>query len=195
MVIITIKIDNIMQNMKDDLVKRMEGAIKSLHHDLKGLRTGRASPSLLDSVVVEAYGDRMPIAQLANVTVQDPKLLSVQVWDATVVKAIEKAINAADLGVTASADGQLIRVPIPQLNEERRREMVKVAHKFAENARIAVRNVRRDGVDLIKKMEKDQGVSQDEIHKEVDEVQKLTDEYIKKIDQALAEREKEIMHI
>ena len=195
MVIITIKIDNIMQNMKDDLVKRMEGAINSLHHDLKGLRTGRASPSLLDSVVVEAYGDRMPIAQLANVTVQDPKLLSVQVWDATVVKAIEKAINAADLGVTASADGQLIRVPIPQLNEERRREMVKVAHKFAENARIAVRNVRRDGVDLIKKMEKDQGVSQDEIHKEVDEVQKLTDEYVKKIDQALAEREKEIMHI
>ena len=184
-----------MQNMKDDLVKRMEGAIKSLYHDLKGLRTGRASPSLLDSVVVEAYGDRMPIAQLANVTVQDPKLLSVQVWDATVVKAIEKAINAADLGVTASADGQLIRVPIPQLNEERRREMVKVAHKFAENARIAVRNVRRDGVDLIKKMEKDQGVSQDEIHKEVDEVQKLTDEYVKKIDQALAEREKEIMHI
>lgn len=184
-----------MQKTKEDLIKRMEGALKALHHDLKGLRTGRASPSLLDSVVVEAYGDRMPISQLANVTVQDPKLLSVQVWDATVVKAIEKAINAADLGVTASADGQLIRVPIPQLNEERRKEMVKVAHKFAENARVSVRNVRRDGVDAIKKMEKDQGVSQDEIHKEVDEVQKLTDDYIKKIDQALAEREKEIMHI
>ncbi len=186
---------NIMQNMKDDLVKRMEGAIKSLHHDLKSLRTGRASPNLLDSVMVEAYGDKLPINQLANITVQDPKLLSVQVWDATTVKAIEKAINAADLGVTASADGQLIRVPIPQLNEERRKEMVKVAHKFAENARIAVRNIRRDGVDLIKKMEKDQGISQDDIHKEVDEVQKLTDDYIKKVDQALAEREKEIMHI
>lgn len=180
---------------KNDLIKRMEGALKALHHDFGGLRTGRASPSFLDSVMVEAYDDRMHVSQLANVTVQDPKMIVVQVWDKSLVKAVEKAINIADLGVTASADGQLVRVPIPALSEERRKDLVKVAHKFAENARIAIRNVRRDGIDLIKKQEKDHEISEDVMHKHSDEVQKLTDEYIKKVDQALADREKEMMHI
>jgi ribosome recycling factor len=184
-----------MDNTKNDLIKRMDGAIKTLQHDLKGLRTGRASPNLLDSVVVEAYDDKLPLNQVANVTVQDARLVLVQVWDKALVKNVEKAINIADIGVSAIADGQLVRVPIPQLSEERRKELVKVAHKFAENSRVAIRNIRRDGVDLIKKMEKDRGISQDEIHKAIDEIQKLTDDFIKKVDQALAEREKEIMHI
>ena len=144
-----------MEDIKNDLTKRMDGAIKALNHDLKGLRTGRSSPNFLDSVTVEVYGDRLPMSQVANVTVQDPKLIVVQVWDKSIVKAVEKAINIADLGVTASADGQLVRVTIPALSEDRRKELVKVAHKFAENSRVAIRNIRRDGGDLIKKMEKD----------------------------------------
>ena len=184
-----------MENIRQDLVKRMEGALKALNHDLGGLRTGRASPNMLDSVVVEAYDDRVPLSQVANVSVQDAKLISVQVWDKSLVKAVEKAINIADLGVTASADGQLVRVPIPALSEDRRKELVKVAHKFAENARVAARNIRRDGMDAIKKLEKDGEISKDGVHRAGDEVQKLTDEYIKKIDLALAKREKEIMHI
>lgn len=180
---------------KSDLTKRMDGALKALAHDLSGLRTGRASPSFLDPVVVEAYGDRMPVSQVANISVQDAKLISVQVWDKELVKAVEKAINLADLGVTASSDGQLIRVPIPALSEERRKDMVKVAHKYGENARVAIRNIRRDAVDSVKKQERDHEISQDEMHKYTDEIQKVTDDYVKKVDTAVSEREKEIMHI
>lgn len=180
---------------KNDLNKRMDGAVKALMHDLSGLRTGRASTNMLDTVIVEAYGDKMPLNQVANITIQDAKLLIVQVWDKELTKAVEKAISLADLGVTASAEGQTIRVSVPPLSEERRKDLVKVAHKYAENAKVAVRNIRRDGVDHLKKQEKEKEISEDELRKLTDEIQKLTDEHTKKIDQALAEREKEIMHI
>lgn len=176
-----------------DLRKRMEGAMKQLSHEFTGLRTGRASTNMLDSVVVEAYGAMTPLNQLANINVPEPRLLTVQVWDKTMVKAVEKGIAAAGLGLNPQADGQLIRVPIPELSQERRTELVKVAHKYAEASKVAIRNVRRDGMDHFKKMEKDGKVSKDEHQRKSDEIQKLTDEFIKKVDDALAQKEKEIL--
>jgi len=175
------------------LKKRMEGAMKTLAHEFSGLRTGRASANLLDSVQVEAYGSMMPLNQVANVNVPEPRLLTVQVWDKTMVKAVEKAITAANLGLNPAADGQLVRVPIPELSQERRTELTKIAGKYAESAKVAVRNIRRDGMDHYKKLEKDGKASKDEHHQKSDEIQKLTDEFIKKIDDVLAAKEKEIL--
>jgi len=175
------------------LRKRMEGAVKTLAHEFQGLRTGRASANLLDSVVVDAYGSMMPLNQLANINIPEPRLLIVQVWDKTMVKAVEKAIGSAGLGLNPAADGQMVRVPIPELSQERRAELIKIAGKYAEGGKVAVRNIRRDGMDHYKKLEKDGDVSKDEHHTKSDEIQKLTDEFIKKIDEALAVKEKEIM--
>lgn len=177
----------------NELRRRMEGALKSLHSEFGGLRTGRANAALLDNIQVDAYGSMMPLSQVSTVSVPEPRLLSVQVWDKGVVKSVEKAINAAGLGVNAVADGQLVRVPIPELSQERRTELTKIAGKYSENGKVAVRNVRRDGMDALKKMEKDGDISKDEHKKREGDIQKLTDEFIKKIDDALAVKEKEIL--
>lgn len=179
----------------EELKRRMEGALSALSHDFQGLRTGRASVSLLDGIQVEAYGSYMPLNQMASVSAPEARLLTVQVWDKGNVKAVEKAIANAGLGLNPMADGQLIRVPLPELSEERRKELTKVGAKFAENARVAVRNVRRDGMDALKKDEKDKVISEDEHKKKAEEVQKTTDLYIKKIDDALAQKEKDIMQV
>lgn len=178
-----------------DLKRRMEGAISSLQHELGGLRTGRASPALLDSVVVEAYGSKMPISQVGTVSAPEARMLSIHVWDNSMVKTVEKAIANAGLGLNPSSDGQYIRVPLPDLSEERRKEMVKVAGKYTENGKVAVRNIRRDGMDALKKMEKDAHVSKDEHHTRAEEIQKLTDEYTKKMEDMLVSKEKDIMQV
>src|SRR3569623_446345 len=175
----------------NEIKRRMTGALTSLKGELRGLRTGRASGALLDHVQVEAYGTSMPLTQLATVSVPEPRLISVQVWDKSMVKAVEKGITAANLGLTPATEGQVIRLRLPELNEERRKELVKLAHKYAEAARVAVRNVRRDGMDALKKAEKDGKIGQDEHHKLGDELQKLTDGHIRDIDQALHGKEQE----
>lgn len=180
---------------KEDISKRMDGAVKALATEFAGLRTGRAHVSLLEPVSVEAYGSTMHINQVANVSAPEPRLLTVQVWDKAMVKAVEKGILNANLGVNPSVDGQTIRVPIPQLSEERRKEMTKVAAKYAEAARIAVRNVRRDGMDHLKKEEKDGKISEDEHKKQSEETQKLTDKHIAQIDEMLVSKEKDIMTV
>lgn len=177
----------------NELRRRMEGALKSLHSEFGGLRTGRANASLLDHIQVDAYGSMTPLNQVGNISVPEPHMLSVQVWDKGVVKNVEKAINAAGLGVNAVADGQLVRVPIPPLSQERRVELTKIAKKYAEEGKVAIRNIRRDGMEGLKKMEKDGGISKDEHKKGEGDIQKLTDEFIKKIDDALAVKEKEIL--
>lgn len=177
------------------LRKRMEGAVDVLKNEYSGLRTGRASASMLDPVQVEVYGARMPINQVGTVNVPEPRLLTVQVWDASVVKSVEKAIREAGLGLNPQPEGNLIRVPVPALNEERRKELSKVAAKYAENARVSVRNVRRDGMDTLKKLEKDKAISEDETKRHSDSVQKATDDIIKKIDTMLADKEKDIMTV
>src|SRR5688572_27204980 len=178
---------------KADLERRMHGAVESLKHDLGGLRTGRASTSLLDPISVEVYGAHMPINQLATVTAPEPRLLSVQVWDKSNVTPVDKAIRSAGLGLNPIVDGQTLRLPIPDLTEERRKELAKLASQYAEKARIAVRNVRRDGMDTLKTDEKKGEISQDE-HKRLEtEVQKHTDEIIAEIDAAAAAKEKEIL--
>jgi ribosome recycling factor len=178
---------------KADLERRMHGAVESLRHDLSGLRTGRASTSLLDPVHVEVYGANMALNQLATVSAPEPRMLSVQVWDRSNVQPVEKAIRSAGLGLNPITDGQSIRLPIPDLTEERRKELAKLAHQYAEKARIAVRNVRRDGMDHLKTDEKKHEISQDE-HKRLEvEVQKLTDDTIKEIDAAMLAKEKEIL--
>ena len=181
--------------MLDELKQRMEGALKALHHEFAGLRTGRASPNLLVHIQVDAYGSYVPLNQVGNVSAPEPRLLTVQVWDKSMVKAVEKAIANADLGLNPAADGQLIRVPIPSLSEERRKEMVKVAGKYSEQAKVAVRNVRRDGMDQLKADEKAGKISEDEHRKQSDLIQKLTDEYVKKADEALAHKEKDILSV
>jgi ribosome recycling factor len=179
----------------NELKRRMQGAIGVLKQELGALRTGRASAHLLDPIHVDAYGQSMPLIQLATITVPQPRMISVQVWDRSMVHAVEKAILAANLGLTPSTEGQVIHLRIPELNEERRKELVKVAHKYAEAARVAVRHIRRDGMDLLKKMEKDHQISQDD-HKRMDsEVQKATNQAIADIDQMLATKEKEIMTV
>ena len=177
-----------------DVKRRMQGAINALKHDLNSLRTGRASPSLLDPIQVDAYGSAMSMNQVATVSVPEPRLLSVQVWDRGMVSAVEKAIRDSDLGLNPQTEGQVIRLRIPEMNEQRRKEMVKVAHKYAEEARIAVRHVRRDGLDLLKKLEKDGAIGQDDEKRQADQVQKATDETIKQIDDAAAAKEKEILN-
>ena len=179
---------------KADLQRRMHGAVEVLRHDLGGLRTGRASTTLLDPVQVEVYGTHMPLNQVATVSVPEPRLLSVQVWDRSNVGPVEKAIRNAGLGINPVTDGQNIRLPIPDLTEERRKELAKLAHQYAEKAKIAVRNVRRDGMDALKQDEKKHEISQDE-HKRLEvEVQKLTDEAIAEVDAVVAAKEKEILH-
>jgi ribosome recycling factor len=179
----------------NDLKRRMQGALASLKQELSGLRTGRASSGLLEHVQVEAYGSHMPLNQLATVSVPEARLLSVQVWDRSMLHAVEKAIAAANLGLTPATEGQVIRLRVPELNEERRREIVKVAHKYAEAARVAVRHVRRDGLDLLKKLEKDHKISEDDHKRHADEVQKATDATIADVEKMLAGKEKEIMTV
>lgn len=179
----------------DDLQRRMEGALNTLKSDFGGLRTGRASTTLLEPVMVEAYGQQMPMSQVGTISAPEPRLLSVQVWDKGQVSFVEKAIREAGLGLNPMVDGQMVRVPLPELNEERREELVKIAGKYAEQCRVAVRNVRRDGMDQLKKGEKDGEISQDEQKSLSDDVQKLTDDYVKKIDEALSQKEAEIRQV
>lgn len=179
----------------DDLNRRMEGALNTLKSDFGGLRTGRASTSLLEPIMVEAYGQQMPMSQVGTISAPEPRLLSVQVWDKGTVSFVEKAIREAGLGLNPMADGQMVRVPLPELNEERREELVKIAGKYAEQGRVAVRNVRRDGMDQLKKGEKDGEISQDEQKALSDDVQKLTDDYVAKIDEALSQKEAEIRQV
>src|SRR5579864_7544605 len=173
----------------------MEGALEVLRKEFAGLRTGRASASLLDPVQVEAYGNTMPLSQVGTVSVPEPRLIIVQVWDRGVVKAAEKAIREAGLGLIPQTEGQTIRVPIPDLNEERRKELTRVAAKYAEAARVSVRNVRRDGIEALRKQEKDGDISQDEQHKLEREIQHLTDDHIKRVDETLAQKDKEILQV
>lgn len=178
-----------------DIQRRMQGAIQSLAHEFGGLRTGRASASLLDPVHVDAYGSRTPLNQLATVSVPEPRMISVQVWDRGLVNAVDKAIRDSNLGLSPNVEGQVLRIRIPELNEQRRKELVKVAHKYAEEARVAVRHVRRDGIDALKKAQKDKAISEDEEKRHETDVQKATDKYVAEIDQALAAKEKEIMQV
>jgi ribosome recycling factor len=178
-----------------DVKRRMQGAINSFKHDLGSLRTGRASPSLLDPLQIDAYGSMMSISQVATVNVPEPRLLSVQVWDRGMVAAVEKAIRESDLGLNPQTEGQVIRLRIPEMNEQRRKEMVKVAHKYAEEARVAVRHVRRDGLDLLKKLEKDSAIGEDDAKRDGDQVQKATDQFVAEIEQLLVAKEKEIMQV
>lgn len=180
---------------KDELDRRMNGAIATLKTELSGLRTGRASAALLDPVKVEAYGNLVPISQVGSIGTPESRMITVQVWDKSLAKAVDKAIRDAGLGLNPQMDGQLLRIPLPELNQERRKELSKLAAKYAEAARIAVRNVRRDGNDLLKKLEKDGKISQDDQHTRADELQKLTDDHIKTIDAALHGKEQEIMQV
>jgi ribosome recycling factor len=173
----------------------MEGAINALKHELGGLRTGRAAISMVEPVQVEAYGSHMPLNQVATVSVPEPRLLSVQVWDKSMVKAVETAIVNSNLGLSPATEGQVIRLRIPELNEERRKELVKVAHKYAEAARVAVRHVRRDGLDVLKKAEKDHQLSEDDEKRLSGDVQKATDAAIADVDKLLATKEKEILTV
>ena len=180
---------------KDDMLRRMKGAVATLRHEFSGLRTGRASTSLLDPVTVDAYGSSMPLNQVSTVNAPEPRLLTVQVWDKGLAKAVDKAIRDAGIGLNPQLDGQLLRIPIPELNEERRRELTKLAAKYAEAARVAVRNVRRDGMDHLKRLEKDHAISEDDHRKRSEELQKMTDENVHEIDQILHAKDQEIMHV
>ncbi|NKB21968.1 MAG: ribosome recycling factor [Alphaproteobacteria bacterium] len=179
----------------DDVRRRMQGAIDVLMGEFGGLRTGRASSALLEPVMVDAYGSSMPMNQVATVNVSDSRMISVQVWDQGLVASVEKAIRDSGLGLNPSTDGNSVRVPIPQLSEERRVELTKIAHKYCEQARVAVRNIRRDGMDKLKRQEKEGGISQDEQRAWGDDLQKLTDGFIKEVDEALASKESEIMQV
>ena len=178
-----------------DLKRRMQAAHAALKHELGGLRTGRASASLLEPVHVEAYGQRMPLNQVATISVPEPRALSVSVWDKGMVHAVDKAIRDSNLGLSPTIEGTLLRIRIPELNEQRRKEMVKIAHKYTEESRIVVRHIRRDGIDLLKKLLKDHGLSEDDEKHHAQEVQKATDEAIKELDASLAAKEKEIMQV
>ncbi|MFC4347671.1 ribosome recycling factor [Kordiimonas lipolytica] len=178
-----------------DIERRMKGAVEALKHEYAGLRSGRATTSLLDPVTVDVYGANMPLNQVGTVGVPEPRMLSVQVWDKGNVSAVEKAIRNSGLGLNPMIDGQLVRIPIPELNEERRAELAKVAAKYAETARIAIRNVRRDGMDQLKKMEKDKSISEDDHKMYADEVQDLTNKFVGEVDELLQAKEKEIMQV
>lgn len=178
-----------------DIQRRMKGAVEVLRQEFGGLRTGRASTSLVEPVTVDAYGSQMPLNQVASVSVPEPRMLTVQVWDKGMVKAVEKAIREAGLGLNPQTEGNVIRLPIPDLSEERRQELTKVAAKYAEQARVSIRNVRRDGMDLLKRLEKDGDISQDEHRRFEKDIQKMTDDTIAEVDQALATKDKEIMQV
>src|SRR6266478_1264788 len=179
----------------NEIKRRMHGAIQVLRTELGGLRTGRASAGMLDPVQVDAYGTHMPLNQLATISVPEPRLLSVMVWDKSMVHAVEKAIINSNLGLSPATEGQVLRLRIPELNQERRKEMVKIAHKYAEAARVAVRHVRRDALDLLKKLEKNHEISEDDQERLANDVQKATDGTISEIDQLLAAKEKEILTV
>lgn len=181
--------------VKKDLKRRMDGALEVLHREFAGLRTGRASTSLLEPIMVEAYGTQMPMNQVGTISVPEPRMLSVQVWDKGLVKAVERAILESGLGLNPATEGQHLRIPIPALNEERRKELTKIASRYAEEARVAVRNVRRHGMDELKKAEKEGLISQDQHRDYNEEIQELTDNLIKQIDDLLATKEKEIMQV
>ncbi len=181
--------------LKQDLSRRMDGAIETLKREFAGLRTGRASPALLEPVKVEAYGTEMPLSQVGTIGTPEPRMLTVQVWDRALVGAVERAIRDWGLGLNPSADGQLVRVPIPQLTEERRNELAKAAARYAEGARIAVRGVRRDGMEQIKTFEKKHDIGEDLAKTWQDDVQKLTDQFIKRIDESLVDKEKDIRQV
>jgi ribosome recycling factor len=183
------------QELLKDLERRMDGALDVLRKEFGGLRTGRASTSLLEPVQVNAYGSTVPLNQVASVNVPEPRMITVQVWDRGVVKAVDKAIREAGLGLNPQTEGQVIRVPIPELNEDRRRELTRVAAKYAEQARVSVRNVRRDGVEALRKLEKDGDISQDQQRKLQNDVQHMTDDHIKRIDETLAQKDKEILQV
>lgn len=178
---------------KADVERRMKGAVEALKSDLQGLRTGRANTSLLDPVVVEVYGAMMPLNQVATVSAPEPRMLSVQVWDRANMTAVEKGIAHANLGLNPIIDGQTLRLPIPDLTEERRKELAKLAGQYAEKAKIAIRNVRRDAMESLKADEKKKEISEDERKRREDEVQKLTDQYVKEADEAAARKEQEIL--
>lgn len=178
-----------------DIQRRMEGAINAFKHDVASLRTGRASGNLLDAVQVKAYGSDMPLNQVATISVPEPRMISVSVWDKSMVGAVDRAIREANLGFNPIVDGNNLRIPLPELNEQRRKELVKLAHGYAENARVAIRHVRRDGMDFLKKAEKDGDISEDDHRREAERVQKLTDETISTVDSLLAGKEAEIMQV
>jgi ribosome recycling factor len=178
-----------------DLEKRMRGALTVLKQEFGGLRTGRASASLLDPIMVNAYGSKMPLNQLATISVPEPRMITVSVWDKSQANAVEKAIRESDLGLNPVVDGTTLRLPIPELNQERRQELSKIASKYAEQARVSVRNVRRDGMDLLKRLEKDHKIGEDEHHNLAAKVQELTDKLIKEIDSSLSQKESEIMQV
>ncbi|MBO9098299.1 MULTISPECIES: ribosome recycling factor [Rhizobium] len=179
----------------NEIKRRMDGAISAFKGDIASLRTGRASANILDPVTVDAYGSRVPLNQVANITIPEPRMLSVSVWDKSMVSAVDRAIRESNLGLNPIMDGQNLRIPLPELNEERRRSLVKVAHEYAEKAKVAIRNVRRDGMDGLKKAEKDGALGQDETRAKSDRVQKMTDDSISDIDRLLIDKEKEIMQV
>lgn len=179
----------------EDLKRRMQASLQSFKHELAGLRTGRASAALVEPVQVTAYGQTMPLNQVATISIPESRAISVQVWDKGMVNAVDKAIRDANLGLSPVVEGQVLRIRIPELNEQRRKEMVKVAHKYGEEARVAVRHVRRDGIDRLKKLLKDKVVTEDDEKRFSVEVQKATDQWIGEVDQALAAKEKEIMQV
>jgi ribosome recycling factor len=184
-----------LNNLKQDLSRRMDGALETLRREFAGLRTGRAHPGLLEPVKVLAYGTETPLNQVGTIGTPEPRMLTVQVWDKSMVSAVERAIRDSGLGLNPAADGMVVRVPIPQLTTERRNELAKTANKYAEGARIAVRGVRRDGMEQIKGHEKKHEIGEDLAKNWSDEVQKLTDQYIKKVDDALADKEKDIRQV
>jgi ribosome recycling factor len=179
----------------NDIQRRMDGAVSAFRHDLASLRTGRASSNLLDPIQVQAYGTAMPIAQVATVSVPEPRMISVSVWDKSMVGAVDRAIRESNLGFNPIMDGTTLRIPLPELTEERRKELVKIAHGYAENARVAVRHVRRDGMDTLKKAQKDGDISEDDQRVQSDKLQKLTDDTISTIDSMLSVKETEIMQV
>ena len=179
----------------EDLKRRMEGAISAFSHDLAGLRTGRASVTMIDQITVDAYGSKMPIEQVGTISVPEARLISIQVWDKGLVVSVEKSIQESGLGLNPQTDGQLVRIPVPELNEERRQELIKIAGKYAEQSRVSIRNIRRDGMDSIKSMEKNSEIGKDESVSLSSTVQDLTDDHIKKIDQTLLNKEQEIKQV
>jgi ribosome recycling factor len=178
-----------------DLRRRMDGALEVLRKEFGGLRTGRASASLLEPIMVSAYGNTVPLNQVASINVPEPRMITVQVWDRGVVKAVDRAIRESGLDLNPQTEGQTIRVPIPDLNEERRRNLTRVAAKYAEDARVSVRNVRRDGIETLRRLEKESELSQDEHRKQQREIQHLTDDYISRIDEALTQKDREILQV
>ncbi|MBL8704662.1 MAG: ribosome recycling factor [Rhodospirillales bacterium] len=178
-----------------EIGKRMDGALEALRKELTGLRTGRASANLLDPVMVEAYGSSMPLNQVGTVSAPEARLITVTVWDKGMVKAVDRGIREAGLGLNPQTEGNLIRIPLPEMTEDRRKELVKVAHKYAEQTKVAVRNVRRDGMEKLKKAEKDGDISQDEHRRMSDEIQQMTDKHIAKVDETLQAKEKEIRQV